>query len=103
MVIRHSCAVVGFVEKQSNTADDQQHTQVLSQGVFLSQYRDTKNHHCKKNKMQQFDLIQNQAFNIESETRDIDRLCFDCKTRDKATTDGITWKMILNIKKYYSN
>lgn len=45
MIICNSWALVGFVEEQSNTAHNQQHTQVLSERVFLFQQRHAEDHH----------------------------------------------------------
>lgn len=46
MVICNSWALVGFVEEQSYTAHNEQHTKVLSQWVPLPQYCHTEDHHC---------------------------------------------------------
>lgn len=46
VVICDRRALVGFIEEQSNTAYNEQHTQVLSHRVLLPQYCHTKNHHC---------------------------------------------------------
>lgn len=39
-------ALLGLVEKERHTADDQQHAQVLGQRVLLPQDGDAQDHHC---------------------------------------------------------
>lgn len=50
MVISHSRGLVWFVEKQCYTTHNQQYTQVLSEWVFLPQYRHTEDHNCNNTK-----------------------------------------------------
>lgn len=45
MIVNNSGALVGFVEEQSNSAHNQQHTQVLGQRVSLLQQRHAEDHH----------------------------------------------------------
>lgn len=51
MIVRHTGAVVGFVEEEGDAADDEQHTQVLGQRVLLPQQRHPEEHHCSDDNM----------------------------------------------------
>lgn len=49
VIICHIGAIVGFVEEESNAADNEQHAQVLGQWVLLPQQRHSKEHHYRDN------------------------------------------------------
>lgn len=51
MIVCHIGALVGFVEEEGDAADDEQHTQVLGQRVFLPQQRHAEEHHCSDDNM----------------------------------------------------